>query len=191
MEVFIELLNMHNIEVIADVRSNPYSRYATHFTGEFLKQELRKRNFKYVFLGKEIGGKPKEEEFYDPNGYLDYSRLASSEKFLLGMDRLINGINLYNVAIMCGEEDPSGCHRHLLISKFAAKKGIEVLHIRKQGVLQQYSELVAEKQTTELPTQLSLFADSADSENSSDSIENDSPWRSQIPIKKADQTTGF
>ncbi len=177
---------MHSIEVVADVRSNPYSRYATHFTGEFLKQELKKRNFKYVFLGHEIGGKPKENEFYDSEGFVDYAKLAASSKFLGGMERLQKGIKSFRVAVMCGEEDPSGCHRHLLISKFASESGIDVLHIRKHGDLQTYLELVLANHVDEPPTQLNLFLANADSERETSAEKSQAQWRSQAKIRESE-----
>jgi len=157
MEVFVELIARHNIEVIADVRSNPYSKYATHFNGHVLKLALPERGIKYVFLGGEIGGKPKDAEFYDEEGYADYTKLAQSQKFQDGMLRLERGLTLFRVAIMCGEEDPSGCHRHLLIARAATERGIAVRHIRKGGELQDYEYLARLSAPEEFAMQLNLF----------------------------------
>ncbi|MBX9687629.1 MAG: DUF488 domain-containing protein [Candidatus Obscuribacterales bacterium] len=159
---FIELIRLHGIEVIVDVRSNPYSRYATHFHGPLLKKSLAEKHLKYVFLGAELGGKPKEQEFYDQDGHLNYERLANSTKFKTGMDRLEKGLSLYRVAIMCGEEDPGNCHRHLLISKVAIQKGYKVSHIRKGGTLQSYEELLALEEESDGHTQLTLFGESSE-----------------------------
>ena len=38
-----------------------------------------------------------------------------------------------NIVLMCGEEDPKSCHRHNLITQSLVKKGLEVIHIRKNG----------------------------------------------------------
>lgn len=160
-----------------DVRSNPYSKYATHFHGPFLKKALSQTEIKYVFLGKELGGKPKEPEFYDLEGYVDYKKLSASAKFSEGFWRLERGIQMYRVAIMCGEEDPSGCHRHLLISRVAHEKGISVCHIRKGGLTQDYEEFLRESSPEEFATQLNLFDSSIS--NTQDPI----AWRSQVKIR--------
>lgn len=158
MADFIALLRQFDIEVLVDVRSNPYSRYATHFTGPFLKQSIVQEGLKYLYLGKELGGMPKEEEFYDEEGNLDFAKLASTEKFKEGMQRLRQGVEKFRVAIMCGEEDPSHCHRHRLISKAAREMDVEVKHIRKAGRIQTDDELIAEYTEDEPDvTQLNLF----------------------------------
>lgn len=186
MEEFIELLRKHDIEVVADVRSNPYSRYATHFHGPSLQNELRKTGLKYVFLGSEIGGKPKEREFYDAEGFADYGKLASSEKFKAGMERLLNGIRIYRVALMCGEEDPAGCHRHLLIGKVAFAGGVEVLHIRKGGLIQDFESLARESEPESFATQLNLFGS-----NHQIRTQNSQAWRSALQIRKPEESEDY
>ncbi|MBX9567559.1 MAG: DUF488 domain-containing protein [Candidatus Obscuribacterales bacterium] len=155
---FISLLGQFEIEVLVDVRSNPYARYATHFTGPFLKQSIVQAGLKYLYLGKELGGMPKEPEFYDDEGNLNYAKLAATSKFQEGMERLVRGVQTYQVAIMCAEEDPSHCHRHRLISKAAKEMGVVVKHIRKGARVQSDDELIAEY-TPDTPevTQLNLF----------------------------------
>ncbi len=187
LEVFLGLLQKHQIEVIVDVRSNPYSRYATHFTGPFLKKSLQEKGFKYVFLGAELGGKPKEDCFYDNDGFVDYSKLACSQKFLQGLERLKHGVSNYRVAIMCGEEDPSGCHRHLLVSKMLDTLGIEVKHIRKDGSTQSYKELcLANKSEAESSVQLSIFAgaNNTEFESARANAEMNEIWKSQSRIRQ-------
>lgn len=158
-EDFTSLLQLHSIEVVVDVRSNPYSRYAKHFTGTTLKPLLQNVGFKYVFLGKEIGGKPSDQAMYDDDGFVQYDLIADTPQFQQGMTRLQTGLAKFRVAIMCGEENPSGCHRRNLIGKTALERGIEVLHIRKGGIVHSEADLVFEE--TGAPPdvlQLNLFA---------------------------------
>ena len=58
MDEFIALLKKHEIQVLADVRSSPYSAYVTHFAREELEASLKQTGIKYLFLGKELGGRP-------------------------------------------------------------------------------------------------------------------------------------
>jgi uncharacterized protein (DUF488 family) len=63
-ERFITLLRKANVTAIADVRSSPYSRHSPQFNRQELCEELRLDGISYVFLGKELGGRPKERDFY-------------------------------------------------------------------------------------------------------------------------------
>ena len=39
-QTFVDLLQQHRIEVVADVRSQPYSKYASHFNSSPIKASL-------------------------------------------------------------------------------------------------------------------------------------------------------
>jgi len=64
IEDFIALLQKYEVTAIADVRSHPYSRYLPHFNQTELKIELLKANISYVFLGNELGARPKNLSCY-------------------------------------------------------------------------------------------------------------------------------
>lgn len=159
-ESFVALLEQHDIAVIADVRSAPYSRYAVHFNGPVLKPALEAQGVKYVYLGRQIGGMPKDSSLYDDDGHVRYDLIAESETFKAGIERLLTGIEKYRVAIMCGEENPSGCHRRNLIAPALKAHAIDVLHIRGTGEVQTEEELQVANGEVEVPpdvVQLSLF----------------------------------
>lgn len=143
LERFFALLRQYEIEVLADVRSKPYTRYSTHFNGPALKQAALDAGFKYLFLGKEMGGMPDNRDYYDEDGHLDYARVAAGAVFQHGLSRLKNGIDLYKVVLMCGEENPQGCHRRNLIAKELAPEGIIINHIRADGAVQTEDDLLA------------------------------------------------
>ena len=65
-----------------------------------------------------------------------YSRVAESPLFLKGIEHLEEVGKASRVAIMCSEEDPTACHRHLLIGRVLAQQGINLLHIRGDGHIQ-------------------------------------------------------
>ncbi len=130
---FIDLLQRHEIDVVADVRSQPYSKYLAHFNSDQLKSFLAGAHVRYTFLGKELGGRPEGDEFYDDEGHVLYDRLADSSLFLSGIERLERGIHDFRVAIMCSEENPADCHRFLLVSRVLAARDIDVRHIRADG----------------------------------------------------------
>lgn len=148
---------MHEIELLVDVRSNPFSKYSHQFDHDRLKASVVGSGRRYLFLGRELGGKPKEESFYDDEGRVQYCKLAASAPFQAGMAKLVPELRSGKVALLCGEENPTHCHRRLLVGKVLERDHqIAVLHIRKGGVIQTDSDI--DKETTaDEPKQLSLF----------------------------------
>ena len=140
-EVLLALLKRHQIEVVADVRSAPYSRYNPQFNGRDLRLGLVEAGIQYVFRGKELGGRPEGDRFYDSDGRILYGLMAETNWFRSGLDRLCEGGSRYRIAILCSEEDPVGCHRYLLITRALSKRGVTVAHIRGDGALQNPEEM--------------------------------------------------
>jgi len=158
LETFVGLLKSHKIDVLVDVRSKPFSRFSPQFNKENLEKAVKASGIKYLFLGKELGGRPQGSEFYDNHGFVLYSRIAESPLFLEGIDRLMEGIKTYRVAVMCSEENPVNCHRRLLVGRVLAKRGVSVRHIRGDGTVQDEDELAREEYRGKgEQAQLSLF----------------------------------
>jgi uncharacterized protein (DUF488 family) len=130
---FRQLLSQHEIEVLVDVRSWPHSRYVQWADAAALPEMLGEAGAKYLFLGKELGGRPEGDEFYDSEGHVIYGRVAEQDSFRQAIQRLERGAEEYRVAIMCSEEDPTNCHRRLLVSKVLIERGMTIAHIRKDG----------------------------------------------------------
>jgi uncharacterized protein (DUF488 family) len=157
LEKFLQLLIASKIEVLVDIRSSPYSRYASQFNKDSLKKAIQVAGLKYLFLGKELGGRPKDREFYDSEGHVSYTRLSESPLFLEGIDRLTNGIETYRVALMCSEENPAKCHRYLLLSRVLESRGKTVFHIRGDGTIQSKDDISQENEEFKDNRQQSLF----------------------------------
>lgn len=143
IQAFIELLRQHNIQILIDVRSSPYSRYVPHFNSTALASAIEQADIKYLFMGKDLGGRPEGDEFYDKNDHVLYNRVAESAFFLTGIQRLKEIGRTSRAAIMCSEEDPALCHRHLLIGYVLAQQGVELVHIRGNGRLQSEKQLAS------------------------------------------------
>ena len=134
LERFLELLVTQEIEVLVDVRSAPYSRYSTHFNRGPLEKAIKTAGLQYLFLGRELGGRPSEEDAYDDEGHARYDVMAASAEFSDGLKRLARGVDAYRVAIMCSEEDPTDCHRRLLVGKSLTDRGgYRLHHLRGDG----------------------------------------------------------
>ncbi|MEX0611682.1 MAG: DUF488 domain-containing protein [Pirellulales bacterium] len=140
-EKFLDLLRQHGIEVLVDVRSRPSSRYNPQFNDSNLQRALEAAGIRYLFMGEELGGRPEEQELLDEEGRALYHRMAESAGFLSGIERLQRGVSEHRVAIMCSEEDPAICHRHLLVTRVISGRGIDVRHIRGDGRLESEDEI--------------------------------------------------
>ena len=92
-------------------------------------------------MGAELGGRPKEDEFYDSEGRVLYGKLAQSQRFRDGLERLEATLLESRVAIMCSEENPAACHRRLLVGQALKERGVEALHLRADGSAQADDDL--------------------------------------------------
>ena len=167
---FLELLERHGIESLVDVRSAPYSRYVTHFNRADLEYSVESHKIRYTYLGAELGGRPPGDEFYDEHDHVLYYRVAQAPFFRGGIEKLIEEGAVYRTAFMCSEEDPTNCHRRLLIARVLIDEGVRVLHIRGDD-----SEQVEQGMTVTAP---SLWA--AIDPDASEELE----WKSIRPVSR-------
>jgi uncharacterized protein (DUF488 family) len=137
---FIALLQQHGIEAVADVRSTPYSRFNPQFRKEKLQATLAAAGIRYVFLGEELGARSKDPGCYDEGGRVSYARLASTDLFRRGLDRLMTGMRNHRIAIMCAEREPLDCHRTILVSRELERAGVPVTHILQDGSLESHRQ---------------------------------------------------
>lgn len=133
LEHFLALLSSARIEAVADVRSAPRSRHVPWFDRLPLSESLQAVGRSYVFLGKELGGRPAAPELYDERGHVLYDEVAATAPFEAGLERLTSGMERMRVAVMCAEEDPMHCHRRLLVSRVLHGRGHPITHIRRDG----------------------------------------------------------
>jgi uncharacterized protein (DUF488 family) len=131
-QTFLDLLARNGITAIADVRSSPYSRFNPQFNRETLVKSLRSAGIAYVFLGAELGARTDDNACYE-GGKVQYDRLAKTEAFRQGLNRVVEGARSYRVALMCAEKDPLDCHRTILVARHLVDRGLEVKHIRADG----------------------------------------------------------
>jgi uncharacterized protein (DUF488 family) len=154
-EEIISWFKKNNIEVLADVRSIPYSQHVPQTNREAMQLALKNANIKYVFMGDQLGGRPAGVDVKDNFGNYDYSELASTNRFQEGLKNLLKGAEEYTLCILCSEEDPVKCHRGLLISRELAKLGVEVRHIRHDGSIETQEHF----ESRIPPVQLGLFSE--------------------------------
>ena len=137
-EAFVAFLKKHGVDEVVDVRSSPYSRYTAQFNLEFLRRALEEAGIGYVFLGTELGGRPADQSCYDADGRVRYDRLADTDLFDEGIERLIRGADERLIALMCAEKEPLDCHRTLLVARTLVERGVDVQHILADGSLENH-----------------------------------------------------
>jgi uncharacterized protein (DUF488 family) len=103
-DAFLALLQMHDIQLVVDVRSSPYSRRVPQANRETLSRTLEAAGMAYQWLGPQLGGKP-------GSAVTDYDALRCSPSFQAGLAALLELPPERRVAIMCAEGDHRQCHR--------------------------------------------------------------------------------
>lgn len=132
-EQFIRIIQEAGVTAVADVRSAPYSHYTPHFNREAFGDRLRGSDISYVFLGHELGGRPRDSALFH-QGTADYEKMVAAPPFVAGLDRIVEGCARFRIALMCSEHDPLDCHRCLLVGRALAGRQVSVTHILSDGL---------------------------------------------------------
>lgn len=138
-ERFRELLTDNAITAVADVRSRPSSRYCPQFDREILSRTLTAHGIAYVFVGAELGARSTDPDCL-VDGSVSYARLARTEAFRSGLERVIRGAARYTVALMCAEKDPLDCHRTLLVARALEYRNAQIRHILDDGRVESHAD---------------------------------------------------
>jgi uncharacterized protein (DUF488 family) len=154
IERFLGLLRRHGIELLADVRSTPYSRFNPQFKKDALAASLEESGIEYLFLGEELGARSKDRACYDDTGRVSYRKLAETALFRRGIERLLAAAKTHTVAIMCAEKDPLDCHRTILVARALEARGESIAHILASGDIETHEQTMAR-----LRAKLGLTAD--------------------------------
>jgi uncharacterized protein (DUF488 family) len=133
----VDLLRQHRVEVVADVRSQPYSARLPQFNRELLERGLKENGIQYVFLGLELGARRDEPQCY-VDGQARYDLVAKTIAFAKGLQRVRNGLAKYSVALLCAEKDPLTCHRTILVCRHLRGLGFPIQHIHEDGRLESH-----------------------------------------------------
>ncbi len=142
-EKFVELLHLHEINLLVDTRSKPQSRWP-QFNLRYLSKELPHNGITYSWMGDALGGKPADPSLYGDDEKPDFAAIARTAPFNEAVSRLVNGCKAARIAVMCGEGDPRGCHRRGLITPALLKRDVQVVHILPDGSLVSEADLAQE-----------------------------------------------
>jgi uncharacterized protein (DUF488 family) len=151
----VAALRAHQITLLVDVRTSPYSRFKPEFSKDALERELKRHDIRYVYLGDALGGRPADPGCY-VDGKVDYERVKGKAFYQAGIERVrIAWQRGMRFVLMCSEGKPEQCHRSKLIGESLAALGIPVAHIDENDVLCSQEEVIQRLTSG----QLSLFGD--------------------------------
>lgn len=105
---FLALLKRYEIEVLLDIRKQPYSKYSPHFSQAIMQKALHEAGIIYE---------------WQPN----------PKRLHLAIERL--NIEHRHIALLCAEGEPHRCHRYRLSDELT-ERGFVVFHIMPEGRLE-------------------------------------------------------
>ena len=126
-DAFLALLAEHRIEVLADIRRFPTSRWE-QFQQPNLRAHLSRAGIKYVHLAA-LGG--------FRGNYVAYTE---TPEFAAGLEELLALAANRSTAIMCAEAVFFRCHRRF-VADVLVRRGVEVLHIMEPGRVRAHKAL--------------------------------------------------
>lgn len=137
IDAFLGILKKHEVRVLVDVRSDPYSRYSPQFNKSDFERRVRAAGIDYRYSGSYLGGKPKDPSLYTPSGKPDYDALAATPAFQDELRAVVELADRKRLALMCSEADPMGCHRERMVAQVLRSWGVKVTHILPDGATAQ------------------------------------------------------
>ncbi|MEM5789130.1 MAG: DUF488 domain-containing protein [Syntrophobacteraceae bacterium] len=130
---FTNILKIHGIALLADVRTVPRSRFNPQFNKDTFPRDLRDAGIAYEhFPG--LGGLRHSNLKESPNSgwrsaaFRSYADYMMTPQFEASLDQLQGAAMTRRTAIMCAEAVPWRCHRNL-ISDALTVRGFHVMHI--------------------------------------------------------------
>jgi uncharacterized protein (DUF488 family) len=117
IEELLAALRAHRIEVLADVRSIPFSKRNPQFSQAALRASVEAAGIAYEHRPA-LGGRREEP----------YPQAMEQEDWQAAFAALLALAEKKRTCILCAETDPLRCHRRFLAER-AAAQGWEVVHI--------------------------------------------------------------
>lgn len=151
---FVGLLKQHRVDMVVDVRGEPYSRHNPQFNRSTLARTLRDAGIDYIWCGAHLSGRPKDKSFYGPGGDVLWDELRQWPALQRELGALCVRARTRRVTLVCAEEDPRRCHRRFLLTPALQARGVEVRHIRGDGRIETEAEIEIDAGSD----QMSLFS---------------------------------
>lgn len=125
LEKFIQMLQAHAIELLADIRTVPRSRHNPQYESQSLRAPLERVGIAYLHEPA-LGGlrRPRKDSTNAGwrnasfRGFADYMQ---TEEFARALDGIIALGRERRAALMCAEGNPFRCHRSLVADALLAR----------------------------------------------------------------------
>jgi uncharacterized protein (DUF488 family) len=141
IEAFFALLEQHQIALLVDGRTSPYSRYVPQFNRESLAAETTRRSLVYRYLGDDLGGRPSDPALLT-EGAPDYDKMGADPRLLEALSKVVAAAATRCVVLLCSEGDPAECHRGRLLGRVLVNRfSVYVAHITANGLRSQLDVL--------------------------------------------------
>jgi uncharacterized protein (DUF488 family) len=129
---FLELLEIHGVDLIVDARKMPRSRTNPQFNGPELAEVLQSQGKAYTHLesltGFRRGAKLVTQNAWENKSFQAFASYMETLEFSAGIETLIDLASKKTAAIMCSEAVWWRCHRRMIADAMLAR-GWEVRHI--------------------------------------------------------------
>ena len=143
IDEFLAEIRRSEADYVVDVRSSPYSRYKPEFSRDDLAASLEGEGIRYVFMGRELGGRPDNPAHYRPDGKVDYEKLRLDDDFQSGIGALEVGWESGDrIVLMCSEGRPEACHRAKLVAQELTMMRVPVAHIDERGEIRRHRDVM-------------------------------------------------
>jgi uncharacterized protein (DUF488 family) len=113
-------------------------RFLPHFAKDQLERLLAADRIDYLFLGRELGGKPVRGEIEPAPA--SYQARIDKPSFRAGIARLLELAGRRQTAVLCRERDPLDCHRLHLVCRHLRPRVREISHILPDGRIEPQAE---------------------------------------------------
>jgi len=141
LDAFMELLKLHGVPLVADIRTIPRSRHNPQFNPDTLTGVLVQAGIGYQYMVGLGGLRRSPPDSLNSawrnasfRGFADYMQ---TNEFQEQLETLIKLAQMERVALMCAEAVPWRCHRSL-IGDALLVRGLRVEHILSQGGRRQH-----------------------------------------------------
>jgi uncharacterized protein (DUF488 family) len=135
----VALLREAGVDVLADVRTVPRSRFNPHFNSDVLPATLAAAGIGYRHLAalgglrhRPKGAPPSRNTLWRSEPFRNYADYALTPAFRAGLDELRALAGRHTPAIMCAEAVWWRCHRRI-VTDYLLNDGAEVRHIMAPG----------------------------------------------------------
>ena len=136
LQAFIDLLNIHGVQMVIDVRTVPRSRHNPQFNLDTLPDTLSAGGIGYEHMSG-LGGlrHPRSDSQnmgWHNSSFRGFADYMQTEEFEKNLEKLIRLSQRKKISLMCAEAVPWRCHRSLIADALQVR-GLSVGHITSRG----------------------------------------------------------